>query len=233
MATTTVPQLQMETPPFESLEEHPTESEKLLLEEEDNSGNKTSKNRHFQDDSHIDEDDEEDSDNESSEKLHFEDDSDIDEVEPLLQTYYQQVENTEGYGVTCRPKVIMYGRIVPVDDANNYRDMHLERIDQCVKYAIGRFNEQQGVAPLEYVDLVQATYYIHGGTTYYITFKAREAREPFKECKVYQTKVFRQKTAYGPLCIIVRQFRVKPEAGKQLEEYNLSPSEEEYKILMS
>ncbi|KAJ4845365.1 hypothetical protein Tsubulata_043627 [Turnera subulata] len=224
MATATLSQLQMETPP---LEEYPTESENLQLEEEDNSGNRRLKKRHFEGDSDSDEDD---SDNESGEKRHFEDDPDILEAVPMMKTYYKQVEETEGYGVTCRPNVLMYGRIVPVDEVNTDRDNHLVRNGVCVKHALDRFNKQQDVTPLQYVELVQATYYISGGYTYYITFKAED---PFGNCKVYQTKVFHQQHADVPLRLIVRQFRVKPEAGKQPEDYDLSPSEEEYKTLMS
>ncbi|KAJ4834798.1 hypothetical protein Tsubulata_030075 [Turnera subulata] len=188
MATTTVPQLQMEKPPFESLQEHPTESENLELVEEDNLGNRRIKKRHFKADSDIDEDD---SDNERSEKRHFEDDPDILEAVPLMKTYYKQVEETEGYGVTVTPNILMFGQIVHVDEDNIDSDMHLKRVDECIKYAINRFNNQERVAPLEYVEFVHATYYFTGGTTYYITFKARE---PSRESKVYQTKVFSQKT---------------------------------------
>ncbi|KAJ4834797.1 hypothetical protein Tsubulata_030074 [Turnera subulata] len=74
----------------------------------------------------------------------------------------------------------MFGPFIPVEKNNAPR---LERMNQCVKYAIERYNEQEGVAPLKFDEVVHATYRITGGTTYFITFKASVASG---EQKVYQ-----------------------------------------------
>ncbi|KAJ4827630.1 hypothetical protein Tsubulata_008246 [Turnera subulata] len=141
------------------------------------------------------------------------------EMEPDLERYCEQLEATEGYGITEEPKTEFFGRIMPID-VNNQDDFFQDYLVYCAKYAVSLYNEKKGVQ-LQFVKVLQATYGSRSGFLFFITFLGKD---PEGEEKVYQTRVLYQ-YCIGveiPHAVLVYQFREKPENGKQVEDLSLA-----------
>ncbi|KAJ4834802.1 hypothetical protein Tsubulata_030079 [Turnera subulata] len=155
--------------------------------------------------------------------------SDSDE-EAELEQYYQELEETEGYGISRRFNARIRGGIAPLDLTDEDL-IHLEYLPKCVEHAISLYNQHEDCAArIEFVDFLQVTYALRGGFLYFITFKAKDASG---QEKTYQTQVLYQPWEEDPeIKMLAYQFREKPEKGKQVKEYDLLPSEERLRKMM-
>ncbi|KAJ4843739.1 hypothetical protein Tsubulata_050786 [Turnera subulata] len=156
--------------------------------------------------------------------------SDSDE-EAELEQYYKELEETEGYGISRRFNARMREGIAPLDLTDGDL-IHLEYLPKCVDHAISLYNQHEDCAArIEFVDFLQVTYALRGGFLYFITFKAKDASG---QEKTYQTQVLYQPWEEDPeIKMLVYEFREKPENGKQVKQYNLLPSEDRLRIMMT